>query len=118
MYPFAGVARSENAGKPKPFNASFLPRYPFRHPEQSSMGQSQAAFWPDVRITGRNGEGQPIAQNRPARRLIVSARMAVLKVNATRLCTVPIRRILRDVNAMSAVCDAAPITTAKCRKSQ
>ena len=60
----------------------------------------------------------PDDQSRPARMLMVRARITVLNVKATRLCTVPIRRMRFDVNSTSAVCDATPITTAKWMKSQ
>ena len=46
------------------------------------------------------------------------ARTTVLKVKAIRLWTVPIRRRGLEVNSMSAVCAAVPMTTEKWRKSQ
>ena len=52
-------------------------------------------------------------QNSPAARLIIVARMAVLKANEIRLWAVAMRRSSLDRILTSAVCDVAPMPTAK-----
>ena len=68
---------------------------------------------------GRRGHGGRVAsgldgdQNNPAARLIIVARIAVLKAKEIRLCAVAMRRSSFERMLTSAVCDVAPMPTAK-----
>ena len=58
------------------------------------------------------------AQKRPASRLMVRARATVLNTKLSTPWMVPMRRRGLAVKLMSAVCEATPMITAKCTKSQ
>lgn len=56
--------------------------------------------------------------NSPTAILTVRATTTVLKTKAVRLCTVEVRRMPRSAICTSAVWDATPMISEKCRKSQ
>ncbi len=99
MSVFKRVDIFENVGEPRPFNAS-SDSYPFQSPAQSSAAFASKAGGTRARLDSHIAR---YSQNSPANRFTERARTAVLNVKETTLCTVPMRRIARDVKPMSAV---------------